>query len=67
MKKTSRMFSFNIPTETKNEFQSVCRVKCLGMTSVLNFYIQKFIEENRTKNHTGQHDDQSTTDHREDW
>lgn len=65
MSKTSQMFSFNIPIETKSEFQNLCRGRCLGMTSVLNFYIQKFIEENRTKNHRGQHDDQAPTDHRE--
>lgn len=47
MNKSATIFSFNIPTQAKNEFQNICKYRCLGMTSVLNFYINKFISENR--------------------
>jgi hypothetical protein len=60
MNQHKTMFSFNIPMETKMIFQSLCRSKCIGMTSFLNSCIQKFIEENRSESskiNTYQHDD----------
>lgn len=47
MNRDTVIFSFNIPTQTKIQFQNICRDRCLGMTSVLNFHIEKFIFENR--------------------
>jgi len=44
------IFSFNIPTQTKTKFQAICRARCLGMTSVLNSYIEKFVIENNSLN-----------------
>lgn len=73
MNQHKTMFSFNIPIETKMIFQSLCRQKCIGMTSFLNSCIQNFIEENRSgprKINLNQHDDFVTdvyTDDEEGW
>jgi len=46
MNRDTIIFSFNIPKKTKNKFQNICKARCLGMTSVLNSYIEKFVFEN---------------------
>jgi len=47
------LMNFNVPTQVKNDFQTVCRLNCTSMTSELVRFINTFVldESKRMKSY----------------